>query len=214
MALVHDRCICLFKTEFSETSQILSLFSRAHGIVRVIAKGAHRRTKAGASRFDGGVDLLELGDAVFTLDPQKDLSTLTEWHLAEGHPGLRLGSSRREEASLAFVLELLREAGYLPELLACVSCGSTGNGWMRAWFSPARSGILCANCESSFPDRNELDARLLRLAQMIVRMPQNSAQTPRLPLLTRHQTDPLNRMLADHVEHTLGRPLRMRRYIV
>ena len=26
MALVHDRCICLRKVEFSETSQILTLF--------------------------------------------------------------------------------------------------------------------------------------------------------------------------------------------
>ena len=45
MALVSDRCICLRKTEYSETSQILTLFGYIHGITRVIAKGAHRRTK-------------------------------------------------------------------------------------------------------------------------------------------------------------------------
>ena len=61
MPLVNDRCICLRKIEYSETSQILALFSRGHGLVRVIAKGAHRRTKAGASKFDGGVDLLDVG---------------------------------------------------------------------------------------------------------------------------------------------------------
>src|SRR3712207_7995583 len=53
MPLVRDRCICLRRTEYSETSQILTLFAREHGIVRAIAKGAHRRTKAGASKFDG-----------------------------------------------------------------------------------------------------------------------------------------------------------------
>jgi DNA repair protein RecO (recombination protein O) len=253
MALVHDSCICLFKTEYSETSQVLSLFSRTHGIVRVLAKGAHRRTKAGASRFDGGVDLLELGDAVFTHDPQKELALLTEWHLAEGRLGLRqnlraiylglygaeliekliqqhdphpqlfdqfrallqqLESARREEVFLAFELELLRETGYLPEFSACVSCGSVAGDWSRAWFSPARGGILCQNCEAAYPDRVELHPRLLGLVRMILSLPRTEGPPPRLPRLSRHQTDPLNRMLADQVEHTLGRPLRLRRYIV
>src|SRR5690349_21427480 len=89
MPLVRDRCICLRRTEYSETSQIVTLFSREHGIVRAIAKGAHRRTKAGASKFDGGVDLLDAGDAVFTHDPGRDLATLTEWSLREGRLGLR-----------------------------------------------------------------------------------------------------------------------------
>ena len=49
MALARDRCVCLRKVEYSETSQILLLFGRTHGRVQLIAKGAHRRTKAGAS---------------------------------------------------------------------------------------------------------------------------------------------------------------------
>src|SRR3954469_6534340 len=89
MALSSDRCICLRKVEYSETSQILSLFGRAHGVMRVIAKGAHRTTKAGASKFGGGIDLLDVGDAVFTLDLEKQLGTLTEWRLTEGHLELR-----------------------------------------------------------------------------------------------------------------------------
>jgi hypothetical protein len=32
--------------------------------------------------------------------------------------------------------------------------------------------------------------------------------------LTRHQTDPINRVFVEHVEHTLGRRLRMREYVV
>src|SRR5256885_10018979 len=89
MALARDRCICLRKIDYSETSQILLLFAREHGLLRVIAKGAHRRTKAGASKFDGGLDLLDLGDAVFTFDLAKDLNTLTEWKLCDGHLELR-----------------------------------------------------------------------------------------------------------------------------
>src|SRR5207244_2981136 len=89
MALTRDRCLCLRKVEYSETSQILPLLGRAHGLMRLIAKGAHRRTKAGASKFDGGLDLLDLGDAVFSLRLEKDLATLTEWSLRDGHLELR-----------------------------------------------------------------------------------------------------------------------------
>src|SRR6059058_2153646 len=89
MPLVRDRCICLRKIEYSETSQILTLFSRQYGVFRCIAKGAHRRTKAGASKFDGGADFLEIGDAVFIHDTARDLATLTEWSLREGHLEIR-----------------------------------------------------------------------------------------------------------------------------
>src|SRR4051794_10292885 len=89
MPLSNDRCICLRKVEYSETSQILTLLGRGHGIMRVIAKGAHRTTKAGSSKFGGGIDLLDIGGAVFTLDLERQLGTLTEWTLVEGHLELR-----------------------------------------------------------------------------------------------------------------------------
>src|SRR5215212_1268667 len=89
MSLATDRCICLRKTEYSETSQILTLFSRNHGLLKVIAKGAHRTTKAGASKFGGGIDLLDLAHALFTDPAGRDLATLTEWALKDGHLALR-----------------------------------------------------------------------------------------------------------------------------
>src|ERR1700744_6294628 len=89
MALAADRCICLRKFEYSETSQILTLFSRSHGLIRAIAKGAHRKTKVGASKFGGGIDLLDTGQAVFTNAPEKELAILTEWQLLDGHLELR-----------------------------------------------------------------------------------------------------------------------------
>lgn len=253
MALVSDRCICLRKTEYSETSQILTLFSRTYGTLRVIAKGAHRRTKAGASKFDGGADYLDVGDAVFNHDPARDLAILTEWSLKEGHLALRkslrgiylglyaaelvarlieehdahpdlydrldatlheLETPRREEAFLAFQLDLLRETGYLAELFACVHCGSAMDGRDAAFFSPSRGGLVCRSCEGASPDRIELDGRLLRLVQGVLRLPRSNGSIVRLPQLTRHQTDPLNRLFAEHVEHTLGRRLRLPRYVL
>ena len=253
MALVRDRCICLRKTEYSETSQILTLLARQHGITRVIAKGAHRRTKAGASKFDGGIDLLDVGEAVFSHDPARELQPLTEWSLQEGHLELRrslrgimlsqyagelvsklfeehdphpdlfdrlertipeLASDRREEAFLAFELDLLRESGYLAELFQCASCGSAIDDRGPSYFSANRGGIVCRNCEGTLPDRSEIDSRLLRMLQGILRLPRSNGVAQRLPQLTRRQTDPINRMFADHVQHTLGRPLRLPRYVL
>jgi DNA repair protein RecO (recombination protein O) len=251
MPLVRDRCICLRKTEYSETSQILTLFGRERGSVRVIAKGAHRRTKAGSSKFDGGVDLLDIGDAVFTHAADRDLGTLCEWSLREGHLELHrnlramylglyaveltaalieehdphpelfdrlegvlseLVTSRTEEAFLCFELDLLREAGYLPEMSACVECGSELTD--RAFFSPSRSGVVCRNCEGAMPDRMEIDARLIRMVQGILRLPRTNGSPQRLPQLTRHQTDPINRLLAQHIEQTLSRRLKMTGYVL
>jgi DNA repair protein RecO (recombination protein O) len=255
MPLTRDRCICLRKVEYSETSQILALFSREHGLLRLIAKGAHRRTKAGASKFDGGIDLLDVGDAVFSHAPERDLCPLTEWHLSEGHLELRrnlravylglyaaelvsmlieehdahpelfdrldqtlrqLATPRLEESFLAFELDLLREAGYLPDFSACALCGRDAANLDRAYFSPARSGVVCRSCEMSAPDRIEFDPRLLRMLQQILSAPRagDVGSIDRLPRLTRHQTDPINHLLAEHVEQTLSRRLRMPAYIL
>ena len=253
MALVSDRCICLRKTEFSETSQILTLFSRDHGTTRVIAKGAHRRTKAGASKFDGGIDFLDVGEAVFSFDPGRELTPLCEWKLREGHLALRktlrgiylglyaaelvsrlieehdphaelfdrlqrtlpdLATPRREESFLAFQLDLLRESGYLAELHCCVACGSAFDDRGPLYFSPARGGVICRNCEGVVPDRIGIDPRLLRLLQGVLKLPRSNGSPQRLPQLTRHQTDPINRMFADQIQHTLGRPMRLPKYVL
>lgn len=253
MALVHDRCICLRKTEFSETSQILTLFSREHGITRVIAKGAHRRTKAGASKFDGGIDFLDVGQAVFSHDPARDLVPLTEWSLREGHLTLRaslrgiylglyagelvsrlieehdphpelfdrlesalpeLATPRREEAFLAFEMDLLRESGYLAELFNCVACGASLEERGPVFFSCERGGTVCRDCESAIPDRSPMDPRLLRLLQGILQLPRANGSPRRLPQLTRHQSDPINRLFAMQIQHTLGRSLRLPKYVL
>ncbi|HVT91164.1 MAG TPA: DNA repair protein RecO [Tepidisphaeraceae bacterium] len=251
MPLARDRCICLRKVEYSETSQILTLFAREHGIIRAIAKGAHRRTKAGASKFDGGIDLLDSGEAVFTHASEKNLGTLCEWSLRDGHREVHkhlramylgqyaaelistlieendphvdlfdrfesilteLPTSRTEEAFLAFELDLFREAGYLPQLTDCVNCDQPAAD--RAWFSPSRGGLICRNCEGVAPDRIPIDPRLVRIAQTIMNLPRANGSPQRLPHLTRHQTDPLNKLLAEHIEHTLSRRLRLTGYVL
>ncbi len=88
MALISDRAIVLRRFDYSETSQILALFTREHGQVRVIAKGIKRSTR---SRFAVGIDLLEVGQVVWSAraDRPQNLAILTEWKQVDAFVGLR-----------------------------------------------------------------------------------------------------------------------------
>lgn len=250
--MLADRCICLRKVEYSESSQILALFGRTQGLFRVIAKGAHRRTREGASRFDGGVDLLDVGDAVMTDPAMRDLATLTEWKLVDGHLPLRrdlrsmemglycaeltglmlpekdpqpevfdqllwaiseLGGGRREEALVAFVVGLIEEAGFMPELAACVVCGRpAGNG--RVLFSPGAGGVVCGQCPAPEGPKIVTESALIRMLRTIALLPKVKGVRLRLPRLTRAQADPLNRVLAQYMQCILGRELRSASYVI
>ena len=84
--LVKDVGICLGRGEYSETSQIATIFSREHGKIRGLAKGA-RRAK---SKFGQGIELLSRGQVVFS-QPRTGtgLITLTEWTVQESYQKLR-----------------------------------------------------------------------------------------------------------------------------
>lgn len=87
MPTQSDKAIVLRLTEYSETSQIVVLFSENRGLLRLIAKGARRSTK---TRFSAGLDLLERGDLFYA--PAKgdaQLGTLAEWTQRDSYSGLR-----------------------------------------------------------------------------------------------------------------------------
>lgn len=136
-------------------------------------------------------------------DPHPDLFDRLAATLGE------IGTARREQVFLAFELDLLRVTGYLPELSACAECGKPVTGRERCYFSAGRGGVVCTACEGTVADRRELDGRLLRLMQGILTLPRLNGSTLRLPHLTRHQTDPINRLIGSHVEQTLGARLHM-----
>ena len=88
MPLLTDRAVVLRRLDYSETSQIVVLLTREHGQVRAIAKGIKRSTK---TRFAAAIDLLELGQLVWSTRPDRlgSLSILTEWKQTKGFLGLR-----------------------------------------------------------------------------------------------------------------------------
>ncbi len=87
MPPINDQAVVLRLSEFSETSQIVTLFSADHGRLRLIAKGIRRGTR---QRFAVGLDLLELGSVGFLPARSADrLGTLTDWVQREPFSGLR-----------------------------------------------------------------------------------------------------------------------------
>ncbi len=73
--LKKDQAVCLRKVDYSETSQIVTLFTRDSGKLSAIAKGAKRPKSA----FDGPIESFAFGDIVFAQSHTDKLSTLTEF---------------------------------------------------------------------------------------------------------------------------------------
>ena len=111
-----DEAVVLRLTEYSETSQIATLFGARYGLLRLIAKGARRSTK---TRFAVGLDLLELGEVGY-VPPHGDaqLGTLTEWVQRDAFAGLRRELLRLHGAlyALELVASLTEEGDPHPDL--------------------------------------------------------------------------------------------------
>jgi DNA repair protein RecO (recombination protein O) len=88
MAYNSDMAVVLRRLDYSETSQIITVLTRHQGKVSLIAKGIKRGTK---TRFAMGLDLLELGEVVWSSRPgqHQDLMTMTEWKQRRAFSGLR-----------------------------------------------------------------------------------------------------------------------------
>lgn len=88
--------------DFSESSQIVRLFTREHGSVDGIAKGAYREK----TDFDGPFDLAVLYEVVFVGRREGGLAVLTESAVVDGFRGLRRAWPRY--AAACHLIELLR----------------------------------------------------------------------------------------------------------
>ncbi|UCE60452.1 MAG: DNA repair protein RecO [Phycisphaerales bacterium] len=88
MPTISDSAIVLKRLDFSETSQIVVLFTREHGKIRAICKGVKRGTK---TRFAVGIDLLDVGRVVLSSRHERSssLANLTEWKQLRSLTGLR-----------------------------------------------------------------------------------------------------------------------------
>jgi DNA repair protein RecO (recombination protein O) len=73
--LTKDVAICIRAVDYSETSQIVTLFARDTGKIGAIAKGSKRPK----SKFDGPIEILSHGQILFADSNKEKLATLTEF---------------------------------------------------------------------------------------------------------------------------------------
>lgn len=102
MATEPARALVVRGTDWSETSRIVTLFTREHGKIRALAKGG-RRLK---SNFETALDLLNVCQILFIRKAHAGLDLLTEARVEERFPALRTDLSR------------LYDGYYIAELLA------------------------------------------------------------------------------------------------
>jgi DNA repair protein RecO (recombination protein O) len=101
MPLVTTPAIVLSALRYSETSKIVRLATREHGVQSVIAKGALRPR----SRFGGALQLLSEGQAQYFAKEHRELYLLTAFDL--GHLPVGLAADLARYASAAALAEVM-----------------------------------------------------------------------------------------------------------
>ena len=241
--LTKDTAICIRAVDFSETSQIVTFFTRRSGKISVIAKGSKRPKSA----FDGPIEVLSSGKIVFSDSTREKLATLTEFqqqpafaNLAaslfalnccffatkllnlltddyDPHPELfdsfgqflqNAGETRDTLALLIlFQLSLLKEVGLQPILNACANCKTSHESLTTShgfYFSSSANGLICKDCEGSFPDK-------IRLTEPAANALSN------LKLLAESDEKMLNeieKILIHHFTEILHKPPKMAKYVI
>jgi DNA repair protein RecO (recombination protein O) len=256
--LTKDMAICIRAVDFSETSQIVTFFTKANGKIGAIAKGSKRPKSA----FDGPIELFSHGRIVFSDSNRDKLATLTEFESASAsgnftgiggdlfvlnccyfaaellnkmthdydpHPELfesfldfLQNASKKENENrilallILFQLSLLKEIGLQPVLDRCANCkkrwhghlGHVSTGWKTVpheiYFSSTANGIICRDCEASFPDK-------IRLSQPAAKCLSN------LKLIAEAKEKTLNEIegiLIAHFTELLGHKPKMAKHIL
>jgi DNA repair protein RecO (recombination protein O) len=248
--LIKDFAICIRAADFSETSQIVTFFTRATGKIKAIAKGSKRQK----SSFDGAIEVFSHGKIVFADSTKEKLATLTEFeqkpgfaHLSENlfafncclfatellsnltndydpHSELFdsflqfLHNTNERQATrienretlvllILFQLALLKEVGLQPILSYCVNCKTkqeSRDTRNEVYFSSSSSGLVCRDCEGSFPDRIRLGKDAAACLTNLKTLAESNEKT----------LNEVEKILIHHFTHTLGRPPKMAKYIL
>lgn len=160
---VATEALILHRFDYSETSQIVVLYTLAAGTVRAIAKGSKRPK----SPFGGALDALGRGTVVYVDKPAGKLAILCECVVKETWPGLRrdLSALRQAEYLAEILMALAPEQERQPELFEAASQGldrlASGGGALALCAFEARAHRLlghaprvsrCAACGHALPE--------------------------------------------------------------
>jgi DNA repair protein RecO (recombination protein O) len=162
MSLIATDSVVLHVQDYLESSRIVRLSTREHGVQSVVARGARRPR----SRFGASLDLFASGVAQFTLKPGRDLSNLSGFDLTRSRMALAANLDRFAGAS-ALVELALRFAhadpyhdeafdvlvASLDDIAEAAPAESTDRGLSAAWRYVAALGFgptldRCCSCGS------------------------------------------------------------------
>jgi DNA repair protein RecO len=101
MALVKSTGIVLRTYMLGETSKVVVCYTRDHGKVRLVAKGARK----GGGRFGAALEPFTVSGVVFYLRPGRGLSLLSQAEIVRDFPAIRRDVVRQSYAGA--VVELL-----------------------------------------------------------------------------------------------------------
>ena len=132
-----DIAICLRKTDYSETSQIVTLFCRDGGKISAIAKGSRRKK----SSFGGPIEIFSYGQIIYTQSDKGKLATLADFDQLPKFQGLGRKLISMHSGMFA----------------RCANCKTPYSGrWPFVYFSSAANGFVCPDCEASFADKRRV----------------------------------------------------------
>ena len=162
------------------------------------------------ARLNAALYMIELaGEMLAEADPHPKAFDLLHRALA------RLGQPDAPVAAVLayFQWRLLRHVGLLGELSNCVSCGRAVAGGRRGprdvHFSSALGGLLCGGCEAAVAEKFRVDgASLAALAALA------AVEAGTKVSLPDKQADAVNRLLAYHARHQIGKQLKMARHVI
>ncbi len=114
--LLKDKAFCIRTVDYSETSQIVTLFTLTAGKISAIAKGT-RKIKPSSSSASA-VEVLSCGSLVLSYKENDKLAVLTEFESSAVYSGLRKNLDRLNAAVLAAetIDKFLKEHDPHPEL--------------------------------------------------------------------------------------------------
>jgi DNA repair protein RecO (recombination protein O) len=117
------------------------------------------------------------------------------------------GDERRDMLGLliVFQLALLGEVGLRPVLNACTNCK---NGYHQAWpesyFSSSANGLVCRDCEPSFPDKIRLTTHAAACLTDLKQLAESQEKT----------LNEIERLLVSHFTELLGHRPKMAKHIL
>ena len=108
---------------------------------------------------------------------------------------------------ILFQLTLLKEIGLQPVLSHCVNCKTSiehlaSSIEPQVYFSSSANGLICPDCEASFPDKIKLSAQAANVLNNFKSLPQSQEKTLR----------EIEKVLLHHFTETIGRPPKMAKY--